>query len=194
MQGACDDLPDPTQVGGKLFMDKLDHLVRTWQPTSDELHHVFSSKLKLQWSEVKGNWDETVPFDNAPGSDYVKQLTDLRARMVTQFPLKTNWEAIKLVEQGDNEKLYAYLARLTETFDAHGGVEKPADMMEKSVYEDQLTHAFLSGMQPELRAATKAACEGWHCKRPRNLNQKRTQTRPKAVGTICPSDVAGREI
>ena len=29
---------------------------------------------------------------------------------------------------------------------------------------------------------------------PRNLNQKRTQTRPKAVGTICPSDVAGREI
>ena len=31
-------------------------------------------------------------------------------------------------------------------------------------------------------------------KKPRNLNQKRTQTRPKAVGTICPSDVAGREI
>ena len=30
--------------------------------------------------------------------------------------------------------------------------------------------------------------------KPRNLNQKRTQTRPKAVGTICPSDVAGREI
>ena len=31
-------------------------------------------------------------------------------------------------------------------------------------------------------------------KKPRNLNQKRTQTRPKAVGTICPSDMAGREI
>ena len=30
--------------------------------------------------------------------------------------------------------------------------------------------------------------------KPRNLNQKRTQTRPKAVGTICLSDVAGREI
>ena len=30
--------------------------------------------------------------------------------------------------------------------------------------------------------------------KPRNLNQKRTQTRPKAVGTICPSDVAGREM
>ena len=30
--------------------------------------------------------------------------------------------------------------------------------------------------------------------KPRNLNQKRTQTRPKAVGTICPFDVAGREI
>ena len=33
----------------------------------------------------------------------------------------------------------------------------------------------------------------WHVK-PRNLNQKRTQTRPKAVGKICPSDVAGRDI
>ena len=32
------------------------------------------------------------------------------------------------------------------------------------------------------------------CCKPRNLNQKRTQTRPKAFGTICPSDVAGREI
>ena len=30
--------------------------------------------------------------------------------------------------------------------------------------------------------------------KPRNLNQKWTQTRPKAVGTICPSDVAGGEI
>ena len=35
-------------------------------------------------------------------------------------------------------------------------------------------------------------CEG--VVKPRNLNQKRTQTRPKAVGTICPSDMAGREI
>ena len=31
------------------------------------------------------------------------------------------------------------------------------------------------------------------CK-PRNLNQKQTQTRLKAIGTIGPSDVAGREI
>ena len=46
-------------------------------------------------------------------------------------------------------------------------------------------------------------CEGNHeagakqCERrikckPRNLNQKRTQTSPKAVGTLCSSDLAGR--
>ena len=45
-----------------------------------------------------------------------------------------------------------------------------------------------------LSCSLRFAVRRCRCKRPRNLNQKRTQTRPKAVGTICPSDVAGREI
>ena len=79
-----------------------------------------------------------------PQADYTKQISDLRARKIAQFPLKTNWEAINRVVQGENEN--DYLARLTETFDAHGGVDKPTDLTEQSIYETQLTHAFLGGM------------------------------------------------
>ena len=63
----------------------------------------------------------------------------LRARMIAQFPLKTNWEAIHRVVQGENETLYDYLARLPETFNAHGGVDKPTDLREQTIYETQLT-------------------------------------------------------
>ena len=169
MEGACEELPDATRAGGKRFMDKLDRLVRTWQPTSGELHHVFSKKLKLRWGEVKGDWDETLPFDDAPGSDYTKQISDLRARMIAQFPLKVNWEAIQQLVQGENEKLYNYLARLKETFDAHGGVEKPADLKEESEYENRLTRAFLGGMRKDLRNATKTVCVGWRHRRLQDL-------------------------
>ena len=50
--------------------------------------------------------------------------------------------------------------------------------------------------EPSVLVALGSSGPGGVCGgvRPRNLNQKRTQTRPKAVGTICPSDVAGREI
>ncbi|KAJ8381274.1 hypothetical protein SKAU_G00020520, partial [Synaphobranchus kaupii] len=161
LQAVCEDLPDPTQVGGARFKEALRNLVRNCHPTAGELQTVLIKKLKLRWGNVRGTWSTNHPYNADARSEYMKQIDTLETTMKSKFLVRLNWEAVRQVKQKPGETVNDFLERLTEKYDAHSGMDKPDNNETLTPYETQLTHCFLDGLDKHLATAIKTSCVGW---------------------------------
>lgn len=115
-------LPDP-EKGVERFIRAVENIDATYKPTGRDWAAIFSNKLGLKWTEVRGTGENAFNLNairmnadaGAEGTDSPVWQTvwnRMIARMRLAYPTRPDWGAITNTKQLKGETVSAYHAQL----------------------------------------------------------------------------------
>lgn len=158
-------LPDP-EKGVERFIRAVENIDATYKPTGRDWAAIFSNKLGLKWTEVRGTGENAFNLNairmnadaGAEGTDSPVWQTvwnRMIARMRLAYPTRPDWGAITNTKQLKGETVSAYHARLKATVEESSGLPEGTDN------SGILKHHFVNGLFPDLQKAVRLTCIGW---------------------------------
>ncbi|XP_048011485.1 uncharacterized protein LOC125245082 [Megalobrama amblycephala] len=154
-------LPDP-EKGVERFISAVTNVDVTYKPTGRDWSAIFSARLGLKWTEVRGAGEDAfnpalqrLDEGRTETQEWRVQWTAMLERLRLAYPLRPDWAAIANTKQLKGETVTAYLARLKTVVDECAGLPEGTDNT------GVLKYHFVNGLLPNIQKAVKLTCIGW---------------------------------